>query len=1047
MFKCLKVKMLKCRSGFTIIELLIAITIFTLVLSSIFSIFIFSLKRNQKLMKNQNQVSAVRNIFSSMEKEIRNAEVNNYAFRSSSICPDQGKIFKIDESAPSVSFVLNDKCIKYRIGTIGTNISVLFKEGEDASDGANHIERAVLDPNLEVIELNFVKSSLSDPSITIEMAVKITGQDNNKALKYQFTIDNIKDTILKKDYLKEWTEFNEVYDTVKNGDYAYVATDQGLKIFNISDPKNIQLVGPPDNTKIFLQDTQEDFETGWYINYKTSTSQNPGSIEFLTGETDGAFTSPVYNIGDNFGFGTVSRISEPPGCEKATAKVKTCNEYDCSDSPGWDGCEVASGSDLSDGSCVDDEEKYIQYRVVLSGQDICPFDGDTQCNGSNLETCATQVDGCLSWEITDSCNNGPFGGLCDSTPSPFCCTHDCDSIQCGGTGGVQISTCAPPAPGECDDELFEDCATGTCHTGSIGANCCQDEVCTFEDTQCDGTNTAIQTCQTSTVTGCKDWVPESCASIDPSKPTCYPGGTEVCEPGGNACCDIFDESPPVITLNYPSAGQIFYRGNESLINFLATITDDSEISVGNQPITYIQNPDGTDISTLTLYDDGDHGDGGADNDQYGTISWNLTSQPLGSYYIDIFAEDNKGNNIYEDNIGNFTISLKPDGMACGDAAECVSDICCAGTCGEGWKTNGESCSLNCECEGGLCDSGICKTPLYLYYSTSTSTGNIGGRPGADGICKAGGGPSDIDYGTVHAFISINSSSEIRDLPSLYGYDESAPVYYGATKIANNYADLLDGRITQEDGLNDAFLLTSHWWSFSTNSGAIDSNTCSGGTDASMSSRGAKGRDGIVSAAHCTGSPGSYDEWAIRSVCTGGYSLPCVNSYRLLCIGELGLPCENDSECGGGCCIDGICNGDNNLTWPGSTHTECDCLALGGTVFGAASGSFCKLNQQNVPAGWAQANNWQKYGGNMNGSGDVCGHYQSYSYPTDWADEACYIQYCRGSQKPVGGANTCGQCGGSWCDWSGGYSRGIWYVKLAPECGSCGISDRIGVGIR
>ena len=771
----------------------------------------------------------------------------------------------------------------------------------------------------------------------------------------------------------------------------------------------------------------------------------------------------------------------------------------CNPSTEADGCyDWGSATDCSaqpNGYCRERTDNPGNYNCC---QNTCSTENDTQCNSNNLETCTVQADGCLAWTITDNCSgqicqddgtngpncctqtctdgqvgdsyctgdslfsctnnsatgcnaqtlnddcsdNGIFGGMCDDVTfaSPFCCSHECTNIRCGGTGNVQISTCQPPGGGDiCDDETFQNCGTGTCHTGSSGANCCQDEACTLGDTQCNGTNTAIETCQINSVTGCREWV--TTTACTGGTPTCY-------DTPAPAYCDFFDDSPPVITLNYPSVGYIFYRGNESAINFLATITDASDMSVGNPPTTYIQSPDGTNISTLTLYDDGSHNDGSANNDQYGTSSWNLTSQPLGTYYIDIFAEDNKGNNIYANNIGNFTIALKPDGMACGGDSECVSDICCAGTCGEGWKTNGESCSLNCECEGGLCDSGICKTPLYLYYSTSTSTGNIGGRPGADGICKAGGGPSDIDYGTVHAFISINSSSEIRDLPSLYGYDESAPVYYGATKIANNYADLLDGRITQEDGLNDAFLLTSHWWSFSTNSGAIDSNTCSGGTDASMSSRGAKGRDGIVSAAHCTGSPGSYDEWAIRSVCTGGYSLPCVNSYRLLCIGELGLPCENDSECGGGCCIDGICNGDNNLTWPGSTHTECDCLALGGTVFGAASGSFCKLNQQNVPAGWAQANNWQKYGGNMNGSGDVCGHYQSYSYPTDWADEACYIQYCRGSQKPVGGANTCGQCGGgSWCDWSGGYSRGIWYVKLAPECGSCGISDRIGVGIR
>ncbi len=65
---------------------------------------------------------------------------------------------------------------------------------------------------------------------------------------------------------------------------------------------------------------------------------------------------------------------------------------------------------------------------------------------------------------------------------------------------------------------------------------------------------------------------------------------------------------------------------------------------------------------------------------------------------------------------------------------------------------------------------------------------------------------------IHAFISVSSSDEIRDMPSNYGYDSSAPIYWihrsnsgQFTKLANNWQDMLDGSIeaTQAAGTGDA----------------------------------------------------------------------------------------------------------------------------------------------------------------------------------------------------------------------------------------------------
>ncbi|MBT4277330.1 hypothetical protein HOD96_01110, partial [Candidatus Falkowbacteria bacterium] len=124
-------------------------------------------------------------------------------------------------------------------------------------------------------------------------------------------------------------------------------------------------------------------------------------------------------------------------------------------------------------------------------------------------------------------------------------------------------------------------------------------------------------------------------------------------------------------------------------------------------------------------------DGSANNDQYGTSSWNLTSQPLGTYYIDIFAEDNKGNNIYANNIGNFTIALKPDGMACGDGSECESGGCCNSVCGSGLTWSG---STHCESD--------CTSPPI--------NGTVFNTGGSGTICKISGSELTVPSGWSQA---------------------------------------------------------------------------------------------------------------------------------------------------------------------------------------------------------------------------------------------------------------------------------------------------------
>ncbi len=91
-----------------------------------------------------------------------------------------------------------------------------------------------------------------------------------------------------------------------------------------------------------------------------------------------------------------------------------------------------------------------------------------------------------------------------------------------------------------------------------------------------------------------------------------------------------------------------------IVVFNASIIDQTEVNSATAQL-YIQRPDGVEVASLNLYDDGDHNDGYPKNNYYGTIAFDTSSLIEGVYYIDIFAEDIVGNGVTVDNIGMFEI--------------------------------------------------------------------------------------------------------------------------------------------------------------------------------------------------------------------------------------------------------------------------------------------------------------------------------------------------------------------------------------------------------
>ncbi len=253
--------------AFTLIEMLISVTIFILTITTVLTIFTFSLKRNKEFIGKQSEIDAGRLIFEEISRELHSAKINDSIDRSSSICPPLNTVFDISEGKKAISFILNDKCVKYKLGTYGGNNNVLLREEEKAVDGTSHSLMPISDyKNLEISDLVFDINSDDEYLVNLKISVKAKGEPDSKSFNYQNSIKSSRSQVVKKNYLKYWSDFNDVYDSAKKDNYVYLATDNGLKVFDVSDPTNILSVSIPEEIdREWYQTDRDDFKTGQFI--------------------------------------------------------------------------------------------------------------------------------------------------------------------------------------------------------------------------------------------------------------------------------------------------------------------------------------------------------------------------------------------------------------------------------------------------------------------------------------------------------------------------------------------------------------------------------------------------------------------------------------------------------------------------------------------------------------------------------------------------------------------------------------------------------------
>jgi len=111
-----------------------------------------------------------------------------------------------------------------------------------------------------------------------------------------------------------------------------------------------------------------------------------------------------------------------------------------------------------------------------------------------------------------------------------------------------------------------------------------------------------------------------------------------------------DTTPPEITnMNvYPKSGT-----PSTLFTITSNVFDVSGVA---SVMAHIQYPDEMNIATVTLYDDGLHSDGIANDGIYGN-RWDSIDNSIGTYYVDIIAVDTLNNSGEADNAATFSLVL------------------------------------------------------------------------------------------------------------------------------------------------------------------------------------------------------------------------------------------------------------------------------------------------------------------------------------------------------------------------------------------------------
>jgi hypothetical protein len=130
-------------------------------------------------------------------------------------------------------------------------------------------------------------------------------------------------------------------------------------------------------------------------------------------------------------------------------KVQTCTE-------GSDGCLAWSSAT----TCPMPQQfcDTAQNNCVACANP-CPAAGNTQCSGTQVQTCATDPRGCLAWGASVDCSGDAGTEFCDPAQQKCASCNTCPQAGATQCSGSQIQTCTADTQGCLGWSIPAPCAT------------------------------------------------------------------------------------------------------------------------------------------------------------------------------------------------------------------------------------------------------------------------------------------------------------------------------------------------------------------------------------------------------------------------------------------------------------------------------------------------------------------------------------------------------------------------------------------------------------
>lgn len=180
MNKILK-KIRKQQSGVTLLELVVAISLFTMLILSVTQIFNMTLRVGSNVVASQKVQKEMRYIFEVISKEIRMAKVDK-----DGTCIDQDWLYQIFDGDQELRFLnKDDECVVYDF--VDNDFVIRRGNSFPPSDSEELTSDEIVVEDLEFRRFGY--TPLEQPMILLRMTV-YNKSDPNKKMKLQTTISS-----------------------------------------------------------------------------------------------------------------------------------------------------------------------------------------------------------------------------------------------------------------------------------------------------------------------------------------------------------------------------------------------------------------------------------------------------------------------------------------------------------------------------------------------------------------------------------------------------------------------------------------------------------------------------------------------------------------------------------------------------------------------------------------------------------------------------------------------------------------------------------------